>query len=688
MKENRVLKIISYISLPILIFIIVMSFVYTLAKQDYNYMMDNAYFESQKFAENYMNKLETLTNKLIYEQRLPDDYNNETRIFYDQYYESTLKNEYFLIIYKDKAITNVFSKSTIEEIKQYIMEQNGEKLISVNGKIKSNPLNQYLETYKSWLTHSYYNTNNEVEYTTEDKPVSTKTTIGYQTARFNDYEIYTTYSKEIELTNEEQFILGALKFIEPHEDIMYISIPICAVLTLAIAVYLIIAVGHTKGKKEIETNDFDKIPLEIILAIAWVIIYISVIIVDYIIRDYSSQEYYKLNLSSIVCLYLVIYTVCAISITTFIKRIKANKMVETTIIGKIITFISRIFKKLKKVSVEITISFSNAVKLILIVCIYIVAMVWVIAIFFNINILFGIFIDICITLYVIYQIIRRIKSFEMIEKQLKDIYEGNVDTKLDSKDFCKEFENTVNYINDISNGFENAIQEGIKSERLKTELITNVSHDIKTPLTSIINYVDLLKQENIDNEKAQEYINILEGKANRLKRLTEDLVEASKASSGNVKLNFEKIGIAELINQTTAEFEEKFKEKELEIITSFPDEEIYIRADSRYMYRIIENAFSNIAKYALKNSRVYIDVKTNLNKVNISIKNISAEKLNISEEELMQRFVRGDKSRTTEGSGLGLSIAKSLTELQKGKFVIRIDGDLFKVELEFNKVEA
>lgn len=165
------------------------------------------------------------------------------------------------------------------------------------------------------------------------------------------------------------------------------------------------------------------------------------------------------------------------------------------------------------------------------------------------------------------------------------------------------------YINDISNGFENAVNEGIKSERLKTELITNVSHDIKTPLTSIINYVDLIKRENIENEKLKEYVEILEAKSHRLKRLTEDLVEASKASSGNVKLNLEKLNFGELINQTTGEFEDKFKTKNLEVITTIQDkEEIFIEADSRYVFRIIENIFSNVSKYALENSRVYVDL--------------------------------------------------------------------------------
>ena len=266
------------------------------------------------------------------------------------------------------------------------------------------------------------------------------------------------------------------------------------------------------------------------------------------------------------------------------------------------------------------------------------------------------------------------------------MYEGNYSEKLSARDFTKEFQKTVVHINDISNGFERAIQKGIKSEKMKTELITNVSHDIKTPLTSIINYVDLLKKENIESEKAREYIEVLDSKSQRLKKLTEDLVEASKASSGNVKLDMKKIKLTELIKQSIGEFEDKFESKNLEIVANYPKQDIYILADNRYLYRVIENLFANISKYALEKSRVYIDVIKEDKSVVVTIKNISKDSLNISPDELMQRFVRGDKSRTTEGSGLGLSISKSLTELQKGKFDLEVDGDLFKVRLEFNIV--
>ena len=240
-------------------------------------------------------------------------------------------------------------------------------------------------------------------------------------------------------------------------------------------------------------------------------------------------------------------------------------------------------------------------------------------------------------------------------------------------------------MNNISNGLENAVQERMKSERMKAELITNVSHDIKTPLTSIINYVDLLKQEDIANEKANEYINILDNKSQRLKKLTEDLIEASKVSTGNVSLNLEKINIVELIKQAIGEFEDKFQNKNLQIIVSCNENEININADSRYMYRVVENLFSNIYKYALENSRVYIDISiVDGTNVVIEMKNISKDKLNISADELMQRFVRGDRSRNTEGSGLGISIAQNLTELQNGTFELKLDGDLFKVKLTFN----
>ena len=227
----------------------------------------------------------------------------------------------------------------------------------------------------------------------------------------------------------------------------------------------------------------------------------------------------------------------------------------------------------------------------------------------------------------------------------------------------------------------------MKNERMKTELITNVSHDIKTPLTSIINYIDLLKREHPTDPKICGYLDILEEKAQRLKNLTEDVVEASKASTGNISLEMADLNFVELVHQVIGEFEEKFREKNLTLMVHFEDEEAIICADGRRLWRVLENVFGNVAKYAMENTRVYAEMKVEKPAVTFSLKNISAQPLNISADELTERFIRGDVSRNTEGSGLGLSIAKSLTELQGGEFRLYLDGDLFKVTIVFQVKE-
>ncbi len=238
-------------------------------------------------------------------------------------------------------------------------------------------------------------------------------------------------------------------------------------------------------------------------------------------------------------------------------------------------------------------------------------------------------------------------------------------------------------VNDLGDGLRHALQEQMKSERMKADLITNVSHDLKTPLTSIINYVDLLKREELHNEKANEYLEVLDQKSQRLKQLTEDLVEASRASSGNVVLDIRRIDVKELLMQTSGEFVERFEARGLQLVENFPQNPQYVDADGRRLWRIIENLFRNVEKYAMPHTRVYLDLINDGDRVAFSLKNISENPLNISPEELTERFTRGDESRSTEGSGLGLSIAKDLTEIQQGTFEIYLDGDLFKVMVSF-----
>ena len=271
---------------------------------------------------------------------------------------------------------------------------------------------------------------------------------------------------------------------------------------------------------------------------------------------------------------------------------------------------------------------------------------------------------------------------------MKKIEEGELNYQYDVESFGgfrKEFAQTLNGVNEV---FLNSVMESMKNERMQTDLITNVSHDIKTPLTSIINYVELLKRENIENEKARGYIEVLEQKSRRLKHLTEDLVEASKISSGNIKLECMQIQMQEMIYQAGGEFADKFEARGLKLIENMPQEPLFIRADGRRLWRVLENLFNNVAKYAMENTRVYVDLIDLGTEIKFSIKNISEQRLNIEAKDLTERFIRGDISRSTEGSGLGLSIAKNLTELQGGKFYVYLDGDLFRVTITFPKLEA
>jgi signal transduction histidine kinase len=279
--------------------------------------------------------------------------------------------------------------------------------------------------------------------------------------------------------------------------------------------------------------------------------------------------------------------------------------------------------------------------------------------------------------------LKKIKSFQTIQDGVERIKDANLHHRLELGG-KGEFGRLADNINSITDGLKKAVDSELKSERLKTELITNVSHDIRTPLTSIITYVDLLKNEQ-DPAKTVEYIEVLEQKSKRLKILTDDLFEATKASSGNMPVNFEKIDILSLITQGLGEVNDKIEALELEFKMNYPKEKVYITGDGKLLWRSIENLLSNIFKYAFKGSRVYISIEDLGSEILLTFKNVSAYELNISADELMERFKRGDESRSSQGSGLGLSIAKSLIEIQKGKFNIQIDGDLFKAMIYLPK---
>lgn len=707
------------------------------------------------FKSAYLGRVRSEMEELIF---ATDDYkmiqDGANRIYYTNYYPIYGIEDCgnFLIIYKDKALTNIPFKeetNTLAEIKEAILKQENNKVTFCyeNDEYTSNK-ESFLDDYTTnFLDHNteitYYsskktgmitrndysgygyasseyddypeieeipevatNTSNYVVSDTSTAILTTDTTNATEdvyedrpeqyTATLEDFTIYTSFIPKLPEGSDIKLVIDIMTQLKPYEQQIMIAMPVSVILTLLISIFLINSIGHVKGKDEIELTDFDKIPLEIpFIIILLIVALLGVSIEELAFESVVSQDTF---LTTVATIYIIIAVLTEILLVTIIARIKAKKFLDTCICGRLFKWSVKILSKILDIIKNWIIKFFNGIKkvkqgisenikltwkLVGAIGIYIIVSIVLLGIFGG----FGIALDGFLLLFVIYQMLARVNSFVKLEAGLKEIYEGNNTIRLYKDDFTKEFENCVDYVNDISNGFENAVEESLKSERLKTELITNVSHDIKTPLTSIINYVDLIKKENIDNDKLKEYVDILDSKSQRLKKLTEDLVEASKASSGNVSLNLEEIGLIELLNQLIGEYKDKFEEKNLEIVTNLSKVNVKVKADSRYLYRVIDNLFGNISKYALEGSRVYVETEImEAGRVKVILKNISKEKLNISEEELMQRFVRGDKSRTTEGSGLGLAIARSLTELQKGTLNCKIDGDLFKVEVEFNLI--
>ena len=273
-----------------------------------------------------------------------------------------------------------------------------------------------------------------------------------------------------------------------------------------------------------------------------------------------------------------------------------------------------------------------------------------------------------------------------IKKGAQELAEGHFDHVVDTKFMLPELRKHAVNLNSMAAAQKIAVEEKLKSERMKTVLITNVSHDIKTPLTSIINYADLISKEESTSEKTKEYSEVLIRQSVRLKRLLEDLVEASKASTGNLEVDLQPCDAQVFVTQSAGEYEEKFKQYDLTLITNVPEQPIRIMADGRRMQRVFDNLLNNACKYSLPGTRVYVDLKENDKEAVFTFKNTSKEQLNMTEEELMERFTRGDSSRNTEGSGLGLSIAGNLAELQNGKLRLTTDGDLFKATLSFPKI--
>lgn len=400
---------------------------------------------------------------------------------------------------------------------------------------------------------------------------------------------------------------------------------------------------------------------------------IGTAIVAWIAWNSSSHIYYdtdnyirRLNLSSIIWGTVVII-ICYLLIRVLIVNYHEETLFKNNLTTKVLDYLSDVMNRgsiIRTFVIMIVLYILSGL-----VLLFLSAWLWIWPI--------GILIGIILTVIYIVMLIKDLIYLDKIMVGAKAASEGKLNYKIDEKG-RGHLRELAHDINNIKEGLKKSVENEMKSENMKTELITNVSHDLKTPLTSIINYIDLLKRENIEPENARDYVNILDKKSQRLKVLIEDLFEASKAASGAMELNISRIDIGQLLKQALGENDERFKDNRLEVKLNIPDDKIFINGDGKRLYRVFENLISNIVKYSLSNTRVYIDMFKENDEVTIVMKNISAYELSFDTNEITNRFKRGDGSRSTEGSGLGLAIAKSIVELHNGSFKIEADGDLFK----------
>lgn len=456
---------------------------------------------------------------------------------------------------------------------------------------------------------------------------------------------------------------------------------LCILLALACLIFLFCAAGHRKRETEPRLNQLDRIPLDLYAAAVVGACILLIFVIGDVLRWNMPSGYAAIMQMVFIFAFIgcASFGLVLALLLSFATRVKCGKWWRNTVIYRVLRLILRAVKAvwhgIGRLGRMIPIVWRTAL---IMLGLYIIGFILFILMYdesggwLHVGLLFSI---------VIYAAaIFGAWQMKGIKKAGQQLAEGKFDEKIDTKHMYWEFKSHAENLNSIGDGLAKEVAQRMKSERLKTELITNVSHDIKTPLTSIINYADLLQKAKTEEERA-EYLAVLERQSQRLKKLTEDLVEASKASTGNMSVNLAPTNTQEIINQSYGEYSSKLEAGRLNTVINIPETAPAVMADGRLLWRVIDNLFNNVVKYALPETRVYVDVRTEGAAAVISMKNISRAALNVSAEELMERFVRGDASRHTEGSGLGLNIAKSLTELQHGEFSISTDGDLFKAEI-------
>lgn len=493
------------------------------------------------------------------------------------------------------------------------------------------------------------------------------------------YTIY-CFVKETLTANDE--FSRAEYWIDFGYSIRYLIIAIALFLVVAsvtLFVFLMCSAGRRKGEDKIILNGIDKIPFDILL------------IVVILIAAFSFELLFEVNSSSNTIGIIIVLAILIILNTllflllfmSFAARYKKGSWWKNTIIYIIFKFCFGLIGKIYKLIGGFIRNFSLLWKVIL--GLFLVSLGEFVAMVIAYNrgglILILWILEKFILIPAILLLVMNLRKLQIGGQK---IAEGDLNYTIDTDRMFWDFKRHGENLNSISDGMSRAVNERLKSEKFKTELITNVSHDIKTPLTSIINYVDLVKKEVTEDGTLKGYVDVLERQSARLKKLTEDLVEASKASTGNMTINMEPTEVGLLLTQAVGEYEEKIKNCGLELVLTKPEEEIFILADGRLLWRVFDNLLSNICKYSQPGTRAYLNLEIENNEAVTIFRNVSKYPLNITSDELFERFIRGDSSRNTEGSGLGLSIARSLIELQKGVMELYIDGDLFKVIIKYD----
>ncbi|MDD5937062.1 MAG: HAMP domain-containing sensor histidine kinase [Clostridiales bacterium] len=577
------------------------------------------------------------------------------------YYSPSFKD----LLGKDTTVTSQTIENYLKDISKkpsYLMLSTNNSLFSTN--ITSSSLYVSEDSSITWcinFLNQYFpkkgsNLSNEVTLESSSK--------------INHYVVYTFYDSNYS-SQEDEFTALKKEFDHAHSLYLFArySCPISLALCLFFAIMYLVCAGHKKEVEGIYLNHFDRIYTEIALLLLCLLCAPWYLLVN---------AYFSLNGYAARLLYLMVYSITylflALFITTIVKRAKAHVFWSNSIVVRICKSASYIIRSWKH---ALNINMKASFQLLFVMLLFIAGQMISYILFRYETWLYLIICTVLIVSLVLYLL----KFYVDVTKVIQgthDIVNGDLNTQIPHESLSEPINQLAMDINNIRTGLSNAVEEQIKSERLKTELITNVSHDIKTPLTSIINYIDLLNKLNVEDETAQKYLKILTEKSWRLKNLIEDLVEASKASAGAIQMHPEKLNFSELVKQAVGEYEDRLLEHSLEPVLDFDSEDYYIYADGRSTFRVIENLLSNVCKYAMSNTRVYIRLTVQSTMIQLEMMNVSANKLGMKSDELIERFVRGDISRNTEGSGLGLSIANSLTTLQKGIFELKIDGDLFK----------